>query len=983
VIEASRQPLPDPLAPNHLEQLGTGSGLSRATIDARGYRTVTVKAELKRLGFSEKQCRVPALLVPICGIDGDIVNYQIRPDDPRISDGKPLKYESPLGSRVRIDVPPCVRSSLGDPSVSLWITEGSKKADAAAQRGLCCISLVGVWGWRGRNEHGGKVALPDFERVALNGREVILGFDSDVTTKVQVLAALTRLREFLANRGARVRIALLPTGANGQKTGLDDFLARGGTIVQLLQHVQDQLPSAENSGTPVEYFTDAAGTWWLKPTGDGEQEIKLANFAGTIVREINVDDGVEVARLFDMEIGLEARTRRVRVNAQNFQAMGWVLAQLGAHAIVEPGMSIASRLASAIQKLSDPITTTIYRHTGWRQIGGRWHFLHAGGAIGPLAGTDGPEPAEASATGQPPPFEPLVSIGPDGPVTVEMDLPPQLQRLVLPPPPSGPGLRSTAEAVLGLLDVGPLEVTMPLLLAPFRATLGDVPFSLFLSGPTGVHKSCLAALAQQFFGAGYDFANLPANWSSTSNALEDLAFLAKDTVLVVDDFVPPAGMDRGRLDAAADRLLRNSANRAARQRMRADGSLRPPRPSRALLMCTGELVPRGQSLRARMLVCEVGPGQVDQQRLTTAQADAAAGTYSLLMSAWIAHVGPNLEAHKAALRSKTVARRPTIAAGMGHGRTIDAICELAAMLEMLLEFLVADGAIPESRARGVAEHGLAALLALGRAQSEEQRDADPARRFLHLVASALASGRAHLCSAATADGAPVGYEDVAGWRREAPGSAVYRPRGDRICWIYEHGDVLLLPEAAEAAAQKLGRESGDELLLTGRSLRARLRDQGLLASTEHRGDLRTVVRRTIGGARHGVLHLRGATLWTGSSPAAEPAAQPAQTDATSGVAESQAGPDHDEDRPHPTVPAQLVAAIDEVVDEIATVDQPRSARCRSYLELLAASDPERAAVAAAEMRAQLVVCELPDVPPPDRPASRPGGGRLKTHRTST
>ena len=39
------------------------------------------------------------------------------------------------------------------------VTEGTKKADAAAVRGLCCVALPGVWSWRGSNGCGGKVAV--------------------------------------------------------------------------------------------------------------------------------------------------------------------------------------------------------------------------------------------------------------------------------------------------------------------------------------------------------------------------------------------------------------------------------------------------------------------------------------------------------------------------------------------------------------------------------------------------------------------------------------------------------------------------------------------------------------------------------------------------------------------------------------------------------------------------------------------------------
>src|SRR5260370_1903665 len=122
-----------------------------------------------------------------------------------------------------IDVPPMVRPKLGNSAVPLFVTEGARKADSAVSKDLCCIALVGVWKWRGTNEHGGKVALPEWESIALNGRNVYIVFDSDVTLKPQVHAALARLKAFLESRGARVRVVYLPPGTGGAKLGLDDF----------------------------------------------------------------------------------------------------------------------------------------------------------------------------------------------------------------------------------------------------------------------------------------------------------------------------------------------------------------------------------------------------------------------------------------------------------------------------------------------------------------------------------------------------------------------------------------------------------------------------------------------------------------------------------------------------------------------------------------------------------------------------------------
>jgi len=176
------------------------SAIAPGVVKARGCRTVETKAELERLGFGRAQRNAPGLLFPIHGPAGGIVSYQFRPDEPRMKSGKLVKYETPGGSRMVLDVHPAVRNELGDPSVPLFVTEGIKKGDALVSRGLCAVALIGVWNWRGKNEYGGKTALSEWEYVALNDRQVYIVFDSDVMLKQEVYAALVRLKAFLENR---------------------------------------------------------------------------------------------------------------------------------------------------------------------------------------------------------------------------------------------------------------------------------------------------------------------------------------------------------------------------------------------------------------------------------------------------------------------------------------------------------------------------------------------------------------------------------------------------------------------------------------------------------------------------------------------------------------------------------------------------------------------------------------------------------------
>lgn len=186
------------LLPHHADLIAA-SAIAPDVATERGYYSATVKARLLDLGFSALQARVPALVIPLHGTRGGIVGYQIRPDEPREDKrGKVVKYETPAKWRMRLDVHPRSRAALANPKVPLVVTEGARKGDAAVSNGLCVVALLGVWNWRGTNDDGGKVALPDWNDVALNGRKVYLAFDSDAWEKPDVYRALTDLRAYLS-----------------------------------------------------------------------------------------------------------------------------------------------------------------------------------------------------------------------------------------------------------------------------------------------------------------------------------------------------------------------------------------------------------------------------------------------------------------------------------------------------------------------------------------------------------------------------------------------------------------------------------------------------------------------------------------------------------------------------------------------------------------------------------------------------------------
>jgi hypothetical protein len=286
------------------------------------------------------------------------------------------------------------------------------------------------------------------------------------------------------------------------------------------------------------YEATADGIVWHRPAEDGTPPVPLSNFSAEIAADVSIDDGAERRREFEIVSRTDRGEHRFTVAAARFASLDWVSVELGAQAVVYPGLGRRERLRCAVQLLSRAVERrTVYAHAGWREVAGEWLYLHAGGALG----KDG-----ASAG-------------------VEVALPDALARLELAG--DAADAREAVAQSLGFLDAAPRRVTLPLLAATYRATLGGADFSLHLAGESGTGKTELAALCQQHYGAAFDARHLPASWSSTANALEATAFAAKDALLVVDDFCPQgSGQDVARLHGAADRLLRAQGNSSRRAR---------------------------------------------------------------------------------------------------------------------------------------------------------------------------------------------------------------------------------------------------------------------------------------------------------------------------------------------------------------------------------------------------------------------------------
>ncbi|WP_086559900.1 phage/plasmid primase, P4 family [Streptomyces africanus] len=245
------------LSDHHLAELDA-SEIAPEIRDARGYETLygtdEDRARLREASIPvwawREDTAFPGLFIPIYRVTGEQIGAMFKPGQPQVRDEKPVKYAAAVG-KARLDVPPLMATAVRTVSAPLWITEGVKKADCLASKGLPVVTISGVYNWRAR--HG---TLGDWEDIPLKDRTVVICFDSDARHNMSVLKAMRRLGAWLESKGAAdIRYLIVPEEVDGQAVkGVDDYFHAGGTLEGLRDAATRETPS-DNSRDAA--FSDA------------------------------------------------------------------------------------------------------------------------------------------------------------------------------------------------------------------------------------------------------------------------------------------------------------------------------------------------------------------------------------------------------------------------------------------------------------------------------------------------------------------------------------------------------------------------------------------------------------------------------------------------------------------------------------------------------------------------------------------------------
>ncbi len=231
-----------PLEPRHRTFLHGRHGVGHARITQRGYSSIPASAQgrriLRSLGFTTAQVgEGGGLLIPQRNFTGMVTSYVYRPDRQRLdAEGRQVEFErlSANAGVLDIDIPATLQkqtlSGRSRAGLTIWTTNPIC-ADSATALAVNVVNINGLsLSW---NDLLSARVRGNFGLDELN-EDSLFVFNSDWSESEAVYTTLNNLMKFFALRGQVVRMAFLPPGPQGEKRTLSSFIARRGTLEELL-----------------------------------------------------------------------------------------------------------------------------------------------------------------------------------------------------------------------------------------------------------------------------------------------------------------------------------------------------------------------------------------------------------------------------------------------------------------------------------------------------------------------------------------------------------------------------------------------------------------------------------------------------------------------------------------------------------------------------------------------------------------------------
>lgn len=302
-------------------------------------------------------------------------------------------------------------------------------------------------------------------------------------------------------------------------------------------------------------------------------------------------------------------------------------------------------------------------------------------------------------------------------------------------------------------------------LTPLNALLQELGceprFILYFTGKTGSRKSTMANVFLSFFGEFRETESAPISFKDTPNAAEMAMALLNSTMTLLDDRIPSTTKGvKDQMERMEQSVARAIGDRAGRARLNANSTLKAVyRPVCNLIITAEEAYSNvGESAIARSISCDLKPGDVDLDALTTVQIKA--GELNECMSEYIQFVIANWDTLAEEIKPLFIALRDKAQNG-GHGRLAVAVAHLQIGFSVMCKWLEAMNVLTTEQSEALKSQAWDIFMELSAEQNRRIYDEKPVKLFLNAVKELMDRGDIKFDEVGSTNKSihPIGYKD--------------------------------------------------------------------------------------------------------------------------------------------------------------------------------------------------------------------------------
>lgn len=456
--------------------------------------------------------------------------------------------------------------------------------------------------------------------------------------------------------------------------------------------------------------------WLCKESGD--KYLKLSNFLPIPIRNIIVDDDINISHKIEL-IGIlngKEILPQICIPIEEIQKANCFEHYWGFNCIVESQVpKTYEHIRTALKLAAEDIKElTVYSHIGWRKIEDKYYYLHANGGIGES--------------------------------NIEAKIDDSMSKYTIEPSSLSEEVAYTE--IMKLLKVANNEVTIPIfaysMLAlinfPLKEAGFEPKFIMWLHGESGSRKTTLARLFTNFFSNS----DIPiATFKDTIAGIEKLTFDYKDSVLVLDDFHPSTNIqEKDDMNKKAQHFIRIYGDRVTKKRMTSNLEKHKEFPPRGLMLVTGEDFIGGVSSTARCFSVPMKRDDIKLNKLTHRQQ-----TPNLVPTAvyfYIKYLAKSMESLIGILKDRFTAYRDKYRKDELHGRSSENMAWLMISYELYLEYGKSIKALKEKDKEKMMNEAENIFINLSENQAMETKTEDPVMMYLSAIKELIVSNQVHI-----------------------------------------------------------------------------------------------------------------------------------------------------------------------------------------------------------------------------------------------